>query len=291
MRTLRLLLFGAAVGCGLSSGCSSSRRGELKDEFYQDFRTKLPPASVLALAPNTGEEKVIRREPQGLRILVAGKPSGFPPFGASPRFGVIGDFEITVSYELLKLEKPKGGYGTGVSLWVMGKTDAVTLARFTRKDSNVFATNKGWMKGSDYANDTQSAPTDCKSGKLRLARAGTVVRCLVAEGDSDEFRELRAIDFNKDDLTQVHVGVDTGGDTGPVEVLLTDLRVRAEELPLSGVPKKQTWGSWLLWALAGVAGAAAIAVSAFLVWRSRARKKSAEEGPEEPAPRAHRPKA
>jgi hypothetical protein len=71
---------------------------------------------VLALAQNEGNEKVLKRDAGGIRIILSEKPSGFPPFGVTPRFCVRGDFEITASYELLKLERPASGYGAALGV-------------------------------------------------------------------------------------------------------------------------------------------------------------------------------
>jgi hypothetical protein len=264
--------------------------GGLKEEFYQDFTgPKLPPRSVLELAPGEGEQKFARHEPGGgVRVLVSGQESKFPPFGVSLRFAVSGDFEITASYELRKLDKPATGYGVSVSLWVMTDTpsvEAATLARSHRWDGNVWVADKGWwdVAKKEYRHDQEAFPTACQAGKLRLARTGPVLRFLVAEGNNEDFRELRNIPFKEEDLSQVHLGVDTGGSNGPVEVVLKDLRVRAKELPL-GVTKKQTFRAWALWLAAGIAGTGVVVASALFLWLS-ARARRAGRKPEKRAER------
>jgi len=291
-----MVLFFAAVGGGLFF-CPAARGEELKDEFYQDFRSpKFPPTSILDIARGEGEQKIVKREAGGVRVAVAGKESGFPPFGVSPRFHVSGDFEITASYEVVKLDKPTSGYGVSVTLWVMTdkpSVDAVCVSRSNRPwDGSVWVADKGWWDVSEkkYHHDGQAFPTQCKGGKLRLVRTGSVVHFLVAEGDSQDFQELRQVDYNTEDLSQIHLGVDTGGSKGPVEIVLKDLRIRAEELPLAGATKRQTSRSWLIWLAAGLVGLGAVAASALYVWKS-ARAKRAARKSEEPAQRLQRSKA
>jgi Protein of unknown function (DUF1583) len=282
MKTIRsVLLCTLAVSSGLF--CETTFAGSLKDEFYQDFRSPTyPPSRVLGIATGDGEHTSIQRDAGGLRIRVSGKESGFPPYGVSPRFRVNGDFEITASYEVIKLDKPTAGYGVSVALWVMvdlPSVDAVCVSRSHRPwDGNVWVADKGWWDKSEkkYHHDGQSFPTECRTGKLRLVRKGSTIQFLVAEGDTDEFQELRQIDYSSEDLSQIHLGVDTGGSKGPTEILLKDLRIRADELPLSGVTKKQTSWAWLVWLGSGVLGAGVLACGAFCWWYT-ARRRSVQE--------------
>jgi len=296
MITLRGMLVCTALGCGQFLVYSTAPGGELKELFYQNFQSpNFPPSTVLGIANGEGEQKIVRRESSGVRILVSGKPSGFPPFGVAPRFRISGDFEITASYELLKLDKPASGYGVSVSLWAMTDTpsvDAATVSRAHRPwDGNVWVADKGWWDVSEkkYNHDGQASPTQSKAGKLRLVRMGPVMHYLVADGDSDEFRELRQVSFNEEDISQIFVGVDTGGSHGPVEVLLKDLRIHAEELPM-GASKRQTSRAWIIWLAMGIFGTAGVAVSVLFLWKSAQARRTAHKLAE-PVSRLRKPKA
>ena len=72
--------------------------------------------------------------------------------------------------------------------------------------------------------------TAATSGKLRLKRQGTVLHYLVADGESDEFVELREAEFSEGDLSQLYFAAQTGGSPTPVDVAWTDLEVRAGQL-------------------------------------------------------------
>ena len=63
-------------------------------------------------------DDVVRPDPAGLRItLPADRPQNFAVAVVS-KFSLVGDFEVTGSYELLSATQPKEGYGVGVCLWV-----------------------------------------------------------------------------------------------------------------------------------------------------------------------------
>jgi hypothetical protein len=253
---------------GLMLLCATVLGGDLQDQFTQDLRNpKYPPENVLAVAKGEGAQKVVKREAGGLRVTLSGKPSGFPPLGVAPRFRVSGDFEITGSFEIIKLEKPASGYGVSVSLWVTTDTPngaAATLTRSHRPwDGNVWVADKGWLSADgQYQHDQEAVPTQCRSGQLRLARTGSVLHYLVADNDSGEFHEVRQIPFSKEDLAQIHFGVDTGGSASPVDVRLRDLSIRAAELPF-GASRKQTMSAWLIWLFAGVVGLGVVLAGGF----------------------------
>src|SRR5439155_25470776 len=106
-------------------------------------------------------------------------------------FRVCGDFEITVSYEILKADRPSTGYGVGVSLYAAinpDTNDAVSLARRIHTDGTIkFVSDRITPGDPKPAHKWSALPSVSPSGKLRLQRVGSKVRCLVAEGDNPEF--------------------------------------------------------------------------------------------------------
>lgn len=274
MKKSSLTFLVVGMVCGGLCSCSDASRKEMSADFYQDLRSpKFPPPAVLEIANEEGEQKSVRRDPEGVRIRINGSESGFPPYGITPRFRVCGDFEITVSFEIVTLNKPILGYGASVSIWVMvdaPTVDAVTMARSNRPwDGNVWVADKGWWDVGEkkYHHNNHSFPTQCAAGKLRLVRIGSNVHFLAAEGDTSEFQELHQVDYKIDELTQIHLGVDTGGDKGPAEILLTDIRIRAYELPLGGINKSRIKWSWLIWLMSALFGLGIICVGLIFYWK------------------------
>lgn len=252
---------------------SHSACGDLRETFYQDFRSsQTSPPAIMEIAKGQGEHQVIRREAQGLRIILTDKRSASPMVGVSPRFHVKGDFEITISYEILKLEKPTAGYGVGVGLWVMAEADSVDAAFLSRSSrispGNVYVAGKGWWSSREnkYHTNQKVFASESKFGKLRLRRTGSLIQQLVAEGADEKFREIAHQDYTDKDLSQIHVGVNTGGATGSLDVRIIDLKVRAEELPLA-VSKSRTRRSWATWFVVGLVGVGILIFGAVSLWR------------------------
>ncbi len=251
----------------------------LKDEIHQDFsRGRLTEQLFKRVGPSPN--KYMRREATGLRISLPGQSPPKWPVGIASRLVVHGDFEITASYRALRAEKPTAGYGVGVSLWLMMATpvnDAATLARFLRpKEGDVYSTDHAAdVAEGQRKHKEKYFPTDVKKGKLRLSRTGSTLIYLVAEGDSNDFHELRREEaFGNQPLKTVRVAADTGGATSAVEIVLQDLRIRAEELSAGLTATRRASRSlWLLWGGALVVGGL-LAVGGILYWRRAARTKN-----------------
>src|SRR4051812_45478929 len=93
-----------SLGLALLVGAAGGARAgppEWKSTFHQDLRTAaLDNPNLRPL----GEK--VRFEPAGLRISLPAGRGKLPTTGLSTTFQVRGDFEITLSYEVLKAEQP-----------------------------------------------------------------------------------------------------------------------------------------------------------------------------------------
>lgn len=117
-----------ALAAVVVAASATSARGE---EFYQDFRGgEFDVKSLALVGQNTS--KFVDLNKDGLRIVQSDPNRPLYSHGSSPRFKLQGDFEITVSFEILELPKPTGGYGSGLSLRVLTEQpdgNGATIAR------------------------------------------------------------------------------------------------------------------------------------------------------------------
>jgi serine/threonine protein kinase len=242
-RALLALLLLAVAGAGLVSWLARPGRqtvsraaddrarspGELTAVFHQDLRT--PDLNSSVLRPmGTG----FRPEAQGARITLTAD-EGVPSSGLATNFQVHGDFEITVSYEILMADIPNSGYGVGVNLYVAinpENNDAVTLARRTFTDGRtVFISNRMTPTNGKLRHKTKTLPSTATTGKLRIRRVGSKVSFLVVEGDRPDFALVDELEFDKADIRFVETGGSTGRAKCGLNILLLDLTIRAEALP------------------------------------------------------------
>lgn len=172
----------------------------------------------------------IYREPVGLRMaLPADRDVQMVAF--ANRFPVRGDFEITAKYTILHSDSPAQGYGTGPGIYIKtlssGESVAV-LARLIRPaEGNVYSAYFATLRrdGSRWHQPTFEE-TNSTRGSLRLTRIGKNLQYYVAEGDSRDFRLVRAIRLGSNDVAIVRVGVDKGGSESAIEVIWEELEVR-----------------------------------------------------------------
>jgi len=226
-------------------------------------------------------DECVQFEPGGLRIaLPTGHRDKRMGTGLAAKVPIKGDFEVTASFEMLKEPAPSdAGLGTGIYLWVEANTPDINRATVTR---GVWGMRRyyTWLHLSDEetgkpnTEDLKFFPAIAKSGKLRITRAGSAVSFYIAEAPGDDFTLLYRHPFVADDLKAIHIGGSTGGPKASLEGRITELRVRAGNLPIS--PKAATNPAadkgWLSRALAlGLVVTLAVALGVWVFARIRPR--------------------
>jgi len=246
--------------------------GQMNDEFYQDFRggTSIHPALVQFGAGPAG---TIRQEAEGLCITLPSNRKDRSAVGVSPRFCLSGDFEVTVAYEVVSAEEPSRGPGAGIKIW--GKLgsepfQALTVAHLIRpKEGAGFVAIHGHERGGKRRFKTEWLPTAAKKGRLRLARTGSEVSFLAAEGEAETFQEIQRVQVGTSDVTSLRIPVTTEEAPSGLCVRLVDLCIRADDLPAARaqVRKGRAWGCvvvcGLVVAISGAGG--------FVLWQRHRR--------------------
>jgi hypothetical protein len=257
-----LVVLPAALGVGLltwwvvggNNGPSLPQDGEqsrVPAVFRQDFRSADLDRNMLQpLSP--GE---VERDGNGLRIRLEADPERRSSRGFDTAFGVHGDFEITVSYEILDAEQPTEGYGNGVGLFApttLDSQEAISLARRLMPDGKVrLVSNHMTPAGGKVNHRVKSIPSTSPSGRLRLTRVGPILHYLIADGPDALFMEMEQIDMGTADLRFIRVEGDRGRSEVRLDARFLDFSVQADDLP--GLPtagpspvRLLTRGSWLM---------------------------------------------
>ena len=243
-------------------------------EYRCDFREGRYDHRWLHLEPNGPLASLAKPDRRGLRIAIPPK-TNCRGVGAFTLFGVHGDFEVTAAFEVLKAGRPREGDGVGPELYlrsVDGWDHYASMARMLRSDHSEPQLRVSWGEKGDSVPRSPGARdrTDLQAGRFRIARVGSTVHYLIAPKDSDAFREVAQIEFGTDDLNTVRLMGLVNGSGAALDVLWTDLTIRAEALPgftdgRHPEPQRASW--WLL--LAGLSGVAAMGIG---VWWSGARR-------------------
>ena len=244
-------------------------------EYRCDFREGRYDYRWLHLEPNRPIASLAKPDRRGLRIAIPPK-TDCRGVGVFTLFGVRGDFEVTASFEVLKADRPReGDGGVGPELFLRGVDGwdhSVSMARMLRPDHAEPQILVAWGEKDDDRPRSQGARdrTDLRAGRFRIARVGSTVHYLVAPKDSDAFREVARNEFGTKDLSTVRLMALVNGSGAALDVLWTDLTIRAEALPgfTDGKPPEPQRASWWL-LLAGLSGVTALGIG---VWWSGARR-------------------
>jgi hypothetical protein len=238
-----LAVLACLLGCGVVRGQGDPKAVELTppkkkyaQEYSQPFTGKtenIPGWEVL----NSGAEQNVRFEAAGLRItLPPGLAGGHPVTGLITGFGVQGDFEITLSFEIIK-EADEGTNRTVLDLVItkdVPKADVATIGRLmSPKDGRRFI---GWSSMWDNVTEKKvphpiSRPTKAMTGRLRLVRSGADLHYGFSEEFDGYFRYFKRFPFGPEDLRRVRIVGATGGDKATLDVRVTDFRIRADSIP------------------------------------------------------------
>jgi serine/threonine protein kinase len=291
-----------AVGLGVASWFTGfggepdvkqeASKDGLTQEYYLSFKGAPKNMERLELIGPDADE-CVKFEPSGLRITL---PTGYPEkrvaTGLAANFGIQGDFEITIGFEMLKEPEPTHtGQGTGVFVGVDLNTEEYNRATLTRGmgEGGQFTT---WFQltsaGSDNPREEElkSFPTAATTGRLRIVRTDAILSYQVAEGFKNEFTLLDKHPFSKEDLKQVRIGGQTGGSEASLDARVIDLRIRAASLAnvpgQDGASKGETSRQpgdkdWLAAAL--IVGLVTTLTLVLGLWFFFRQRRGADEGP------------
>lgn len=216
--------------------------------------------------------RTVLREADGFRFLL---PAGGPPVpqtGAYSYFALGGDCEVTLSYDILSLPTPKGGYGAGLGL-AFDAGDEVGRGIIQRahkgEDGHGYIVQRilAGPKGQPQE-EYRFEPTGDKRGRIGLKRVKKELIFLASKTPADPLEEIQRWPFTDRTIRAVRLFADPGGAPTAVDVRLRQIEVRAEEIT-GGQPRSEL-GRWRWWWPAA-AGVALVAAGAFVVARRNAR--------------------
>lgn len=162
----------------------------------------------------------------------------------TPRFSLSGDFDIEVSFAQAKLE-PGSRYGGLMLRTVFDEPQkpVYDLHRIVNESTQQLCQacqsfSEPTIPGNGMWRAEVSA-CEADSGRLRLARRGTKLYYLLAEGDSPSFRQVHCEDVSVSDLTRHGVRLQNFAFRAKAQVVWKNVTLRAERMnwyPVSPKP-------------------------------------------------------
>ena len=235
------------------------------EPFQYDLRRGV--ADQPALVPTgSGASEALRTDGQGLRITLDANRPQMDPVGVRTRFGVRGDFDITATCQVGKMDRPTKGIGAGARLYLRFDSPdrKVSLSRVVRvKEGDSFlAYHVHTPRGGKQQDTFRVSEAKSAGARLRLVRTGTALSFQVAE-DAGDFLELQSVDVGRGDVLDVWLTATTGGDRCAVDVRWGELRIEAAQLPSQVGLAARSRRAWWLAVLVGIGilGGSAAALS------------------------------
>ena len=210
---------------------------EFAQEYVQPFQENIDKIPGWELMPASLPDEV-RTGPEGLRITMPlGHEGRRDNVGVKSFFGVKGDFEITLRFEIFHEPDPRDIEisGTGLNLRVdldgPAGNETTSLGRSVRPEAGSVFFAYQWVPTRKDKAFFRPFPTKAKKGQLRLIRTGKVLAFYAAEEASEQLVFLCELPFGDTDLKRVCIFGATGGSKTSLDVRVTDFRIRAESFP------------------------------------------------------------
>ncbi len=266
-------IFVAVLSMSLTTSSDSSGADrDLKDVLDFAARPRLLDTHLTRFGPSSA--RTVVKDSGGARIRLTGDKKSVGQTGMYSYFSLAGDFEVSVTYNLVQLQSPQGGYGAsvGVVLDAEGTVGAVTLARgYHPTDGQGYWLSRSVPANGETKYSRQFFPSTSKHGRLALHRKGNTVMGMVADLPSEPLRELTTTPFTAGTVRQFRLYADNGGSPTVVDGRLTNLFVKAEEIT-GGIPEMESAGGWWRTAV-GVIAAVGVALGGLVWFRRRKHKK------------------
>jgi hypothetical protein len=221
--------------------------------------------------------QTVRPETGRLRLWLPAR-DGVGQTGLYSLFALAGDCEVIVTYELLKIQPPKAGYGSGLGLaFDVGENGEGGRGAIQRVDKP--SEGSGFVVQTDPATGEKTEPVyhflpnPDKAGRFGLRRVKKELIFLASNTPTGDMQELERLPFSDHTIRKVRLFADPGGSPTALDARIWRIEVRSEEMT-GGVPEIQPDAPvrWWLW------GGIAVVVGSFLCWDWRRRKQGGHTG-------------
>ncbi len=195
-----------------------------------------------------------------MRLVVPPGPDKRPLMGLDSRFGLEGDFDISVDYSVRSLPRPDKEW-VNLSIFIMGPDGmaAVTRTNNSQSGEGYSLWFQPW-EGSKAKGTANNVPTKDKAGTLRLTRLGKQLRYYASTRGQPQ-QEIGTVEFGDRPIDTVGFQVLAPALKAPIDFEYDNISVKADRFTkLVYVPPSGNGN--LLWILAGLA----VVALAFLLW-------------------------
>jgi hypothetical protein len=205
-----------------------ARLPDLKLVFEHTFARDGLPTKYFTLPANKSTPVVTR---EGLLHTERSLDGGVAHSLLRPTFQMIGDFDVTVTFDDLKL--PALHSGCGLAAYVGGQHLQITRRRGEPKVERTQVTFATRSPDGRFRHSGHHLTSEALAGSFRLTRRGDTIAALFAEGDSSVFRVIGEHTWKGSRQDPVPLDLRSfAHSASATQVVWKNLRIAAEELML-----------------------------------------------------------
>ena len=193
--------FAIAFACSFIGGCGNGDRAT-RDRVIADFaahtydrwtfRTQGAPRG-----PAWGRWDL---SGDGLRAVRPPGELDRPPLEFQGRFDLEGDFEVTASFAIRKLPRPKTKEGSNrVAIFLGGSDRSASLYRAANSGADGYCYE---INSAQAESENRFVPTRATTGRLRIERRGTTMTFWRSEG-ALPLEQIGSADFDSDPISEI----------------------------------------------------------------------------------------
>jgi len=199
-----------------------------------------------------------------MRLIVPPGPDMRPIMGLNSRFGLDGDFDVSVDYSIRSLPRPEKEW-VNLSIFIMGPDGMAAISR-----TNIANSGHGYSRwfqppaGSKSQVQASSVSTEDKTGTMRLARVGKELR-YYACARGQPFHQIGAVEFGDHPVDTLAFQVLAPALKTPIDAEYDNISVTADRITgLVFVPQSDYgYFPWI------VSGLVVVALVLLLWWNTR----------------------
>jgi hypothetical protein len=201
------------------------------------------------------------------RLIVPPGPEKRPLMGLESRFGIEGEFDISVDYTIRSLPRPPKEW-VNVSIFIIGPDGMAAMTRTNNSQSG-----EGYSiwfqpwEGSKSKGAANNVPTQDKAGTLRLARTGKQLSFFAwARGQAQ--KEIGSVEFGDRPIDKIAFQVLAPETKVPIDIEFDNVSVKADRFTkLVFVPPSTSGYLW--WIISALIATALVVLIWWMVQRNR----------------------
>jgi hypothetical protein len=245
---LPLLILTAALGLSAIALAQPGQGQPSRVEYSHDFREGRFDENQMVYIDDSA--RYIKREKEGLCISLPPDMPNRPPAGFVWQNRVAGDFEVTLTYEILEAETPRAGKPAELVVFAPFESEEprewVAMARSVSPGAeNEFAAYHGRTHpDGEWKLERKAFAAAAPTGKLLLKRTGSTIAYLAAENGSDELQERHREPCGTGDVLWIRVSAENGGALTAYSVRIPELKVKSGDEAPAGRAERGAQRRW-----------------------------------------------